>query len=231
MPRLTELNDEVTTRAPCFLCEDPPVVQGGSASGTLIAVVLTHLPMWPPTGFSWHHRASCSEGGVLGRRGFHLSALHAGLSLRCGTGTWPSTTRMLGFSQFDIRPIRFRPAGRTRIGRSRTGGVCSVSFFSGFLVFFSFYFSFFFPFLFLFLVLLLLHSHLTLHFLFVLFLFLSPKTFDLNPKPQTLDPKFPLDPPPPQDPPPLDPQNFSFFSLSRHRFTLWGPFVEFWWFF
>ena len=67
------------------------------------------------------------------------------------------------------------------IGRSRTGGFCSVS--SFFLSFFSFCFCLFFYF-FLFLVRLL--SHLTLHFLFILFLFLCQ---NMNPEPRTLNPK------------------------------------------
>ena len=84
-----------------------------------------------------------------------------------------------------LRPIRLRPAGRNRIGRSRNWPKSKLAeveqmvfalflLFLLFLVFFSFFF-------FLFLFLLLLLSHLTLHFLFVLFLFLSPKTFALNP--------------------------------------------------
>ena len=75
------------------------------------------------------------------------------------------------------------------IGRSRTDGVSSVSSFSVCLVLFSLVLFLFLSFLFLTLLLLLI-NHLTLHFpcVLFLFLFLSPKTFALNPKPQTPKP-------------------------------------------
>ena len=112
---------------------------------------------------------------------------------------------MLDFGQFD-----FGQLGRNRIGRSRTDGVCSVSSVSAFLVFFSFFFSFFF-----FLLLLLFLSYSS--FSFVLFLFLSPKTFAPTLSPKTPNPK------PSGGPPSVGPpfQNFALFvhlqALRRLR--------------
>ena len=128
--------------------------------------------------------------------------------------------RVLDFGQFRLRPIRLRPAGRNRIGRSRNWPKSNRwCLFCSFFVFFScfLFFSFFSFYLFLLplLFLLLLLSHLLPHFLFVLFLFLHPKTFALNPKPQT--------PHPPQDPSapplPLDPQNVAFFPSPATVFN------------
>ena len=95
---------------------------------------------------------------------------------------------MLNFGQFRLRPIRFRPAGRSRIvrsrnwpkskliGRSRTDGVCSVS---------SFFLSFFFSFaLFLFFLTFFLFLLISLFILF-LFCFCFRLQPELNPKPRT----------------------------------------------
>ena len=60
--------------------------------------------------------------------------------------------RMLDFGQFRLRPIRLRPAGRNRIGRSRnwpkSNRWCLLCFFL--FCFFSFFFSFFSSFIFVF---------------------------------------------------------------------------------
>ena len=129
-----------------------------------------------------------------------LSSINIALQILASRqkGRWP--TRMLDFGQFDFGQFHFGQfdeieLAEVEISRSRTDGVCSVSSFSAFscfllflFLFLLFLFFFFFFFLFFFLLLLIL-SRLTLHFLFVLFLFLSPKTFTLNPKPQTPNPE------------------------------------------
>ena len=97
---------------------------------------------------------------------------------------------MLDFGQFDFGQLAEVEIGRSRnwpksklIGRSRTHGVCSVSSFSLIFSFaLSFYFSLFF----------LVPTHLSLHFVFVLFLFSSQKP-ELNPNAETCT-QFPLDP-------------------------------------
>ena len=135
-----------------------------------------------------------------------------------------------------LRPIRLRPAGRNRIGRSRnwpkSNRWCLLCFF-----FLSFLFCLLlclFTFLFFFLVL----THLSLHFVFVLFLFSSPEPST----PFWMDPPPPDNPPPdsqtpdshpPDSPPPDNPKFRAFFSLLPPQFSFfslsWGPFVEFWW--
>ena len=117
-----------------------------------------------------------------------LAVLHPGVPVMWHTHIRDEDARL---RPIRLRTIRLRPACRNRIGRSRNWPksklaeveqmVFALFLLSLFLVFsFALFFVLFFTF---FLVL----THLSLHFVFVLFLFSSEKP-ELNPKPRTLHP-------------------------------------------
>ena len=110
--------------------------------------------------------------------------LFSGAQLAVDT-TLVCALRMLDFGQCDFGQFDFGQLAEVEIGRSRnwpkSNRWCLLCFF-----FFLFFFSLFLSFFYFFLFLLRLLSHLTLHFLFVLFLF-CPK--NMNPEPRTLNPK------------------------------------------
>ena len=139
---------------------------------------------------------------------------------------------MLDFGQFDFG--QFGPMSKladVEIWPKSEMAEVEQMVFALFLLFLLFLFSShsfplsFFLYLFLCLVLPLLLSRLTLHFLFVLFLFLSPKTFALNLKPPNPKPSVG----PPSAPPSRWTPKISFFSLFFETvfilFSLsWGSF-------
>ena len=184
------------------------------------------------------------------------------LSFCLGQLTAPTTRMTVFFGDARLRPIRLRtirlrPAGRSRIwpksklaeveinwpkskliGRSRTDGVCSISFsFFHALSFSVLFFSF-----------LLFLTHLTFHVVFVLCLFSSQKP-ERNSKRKTLhfisDGPFRWTPPsagqpsagqPSDGQPSAGPPKISLFFFGPPPATIfillslsWGPFVEFCW--
>ena len=99
-------------------------------------------------------------------------AIHGGgPSVRSCCGLRGVRVGEASLGQFDFAGWPKSKLAEIEIGRSRTDGVCSVSSVSAFSCFLLFLFLFLFSFSFL----LLLLSHLTLHFLFVLFLFCPQK--------------------------------------------------------
>ena len=152
----------------------------------------------------------------------------------CVNNKSPSSIEDARLRPIRLRTIRLRPTGRSR-NWPKSNRRCLLCFF--FLSFLFFLLLCLFTFLYFFLVL----AHLSLHFVVVLFLFSSRKTWT---EPETPNPAphcrwtLPLDNPPPDNPPPDNPppdrpKFRSFFPPPATIFILhslsWSPFVEFWW--
>ena len=88
LPRLSELERAMMRSQHGPLASSALTAVRGSAktSGTLIAPVLTHLPMWPPTRSSWPPSRSVLRGRGSGKKGVSTRVpCSAGLSRTKGT--------------------------------------------------------------------------------------------------------------------------------------------------